>query len=282
MAASRRRTMSLRLAVKPRALIWPARPTHRRQPSGASRGRPAPPVYFDRRLLEAGDKQAIRQAVLARRCVDPDDPQRTELTLALAPVAIRVLARLDDGLLCRLVRAAARAVVTLGKLQDFLVSGVRRYTTFDSRHGVLPSARFLRQHTVEQTDVRRRTLTQAAKLSFPLRALLGQDVVLVRAAVLIAVRGAPETLRRAAIGFQFRHYKILRIDRLAVRAVARTAPGVVELLLLFLGSQHHGHLTSFEAGLCFHTAVLLQIALDPLHQLHPDLGMHHLAAAESK
>jgi hypothetical protein len=50
-------------------------------------------------------------------------------------------------------------------------------------------------------------LTQAAKLAFPLRTFLGQDVVLVRAAMLIAVRGAPETLRRAAIGFQFRHYK---------------------------------------------------------------------------
>jgi hypothetical protein len=54
-------------------------------------------------------------------------------------------------------------------------------------------------------------MTEAAKLAFPLRTLLGQDMVLVRAAMLIAVRGAPETLRRAAIGFQFRHLKILRI-----------------------------------------------------------------------
>ena len=52
------------------------------------------PVYFDRRLLEAGDKQAIRQTVFARRCVDPDDPERTELPLALASVAVRILALL--------------------------------------------------------------------------------------------------------------------------------------------------------------------------------------------
>jgi hypothetical protein len=41
--------------------------------------------------------------------------------------------------------------------------------------------------------------------------------------MLIAVRGASETLRRAAIGFQFRHYKRLRIDEFALRAFARTA-----------------------------------------------------------
>ena len=35
------------------------------------------PVYFDRRLLEAGDKRAVRQTMLTRRCVDADDPQRS-------------------------------------------------------------------------------------------------------------------------------------------------------------------------------------------------------------
>jgi hypothetical protein len=36
-------------------------------------------------------------------------------------------------------------------------------------------------------------------------------VIFERAAMLVTRRSSPETFRRAAIGFQFRHLKILRI-----------------------------------------------------------------------
>ena len=67
-------------------------------------------------------------------------------------------------------------------------------------------------------------MTEPAQLTFSLGRFFGQDVILERAAMLIAVRGASETLRRAAIGFQFRHFKILRIAGHAIRAFARIAP----------------------------------------------------------
>ncbi len=53
--------------------------------------------------------------------IDTGDPQRAELTLALPAIAIRVLAGLDDRLLGSLVKLAARAVIALRFLEDFLV-----------------------------------------------------------------------------------------------------------------------------------------------------------------
>src|SRR5690606_34954067 len=93
------------------------------------------PVDFDRRLLEAGDKSAVRQTVLAGRRVDADDPQVAELALALTAVAVGVLTRPDHRLLGDLELSAAGTVVALRLLQYLLATGAGCDATLHSRHG---------------------------------------------------------------------------------------------------------------------------------------------------
>ena len=71
-------------------------------------------VDFNARELQPVDESAVTQAVETCRRVDPCDPQRSELALALTPIAIRVLAGLDDRLLRYPKYFAARAVVAFG------------------------------------------------------------------------------------------------------------------------------------------------------------------------
>src|ERR1700733_772061 len=56
-------------------------------------------VQLDARELEAVDELGVREVVLARRRVDPGDPQPPEVALAVAPVAVAVLVGLEQGLL---------------------------------------------------------------------------------------------------------------------------------------------------------------------------------------
>jgi hypothetical protein len=45
------------------------------------------------------DQAAVRKPVQTRSSINPGDPERPELALALPTIPIRVLARLDDSLL---------------------------------------------------------------------------------------------------------------------------------------------------------------------------------------
>jgi hypothetical protein len=72
--------------------------------------------------------------VQACRCVDTRDPQGAELPLALAPVAVLVLAGLDDRLLGGLEKFAASAVVALGFREDFLMACFGGNATLYSCH----------------------------------------------------------------------------------------------------------------------------------------------------
>ena len=56
-------------------------------------------VHLHTRDLEPVDEAAVGQAVLARRRVNPRDPQGPKLALTLAPVPIRILSGLYDRLL---------------------------------------------------------------------------------------------------------------------------------------------------------------------------------------
>src|SRR5439155_6159723 len=55
-------------------------------------------IDLDASLHETVDDAAVAQPVDARRRVDACDPKSAELTLFLAPVAVSVLAGLDDRL----------------------------------------------------------------------------------------------------------------------------------------------------------------------------------------
>src|SRR5690606_23729393 len=56
-------------------------------------------VDLDAGLQQAVDQPAVRQAVLTGRRIDAGDPQRTELALLRATVAVGILPGLDDRLL---------------------------------------------------------------------------------------------------------------------------------------------------------------------------------------
>ncbi len=71
------------------------------------------------------DQTAVGQAVQACGCVDTRNPQRAELALFLAAVAIGVLARLDDCLLGGPIDLAAGVVIALRPCQEPSCDGGR-------------------------------------------------------------------------------------------------------------------------------------------------------------
>src|SRR4029077_12322777 len=91
-------------------------------------------------LVQAGNQTAIGQAVHACRGVDAHDPQRAELALLHAPVAIRILAGLDDRLLGSAIHLAPCVVITLGLAKDLLMPTSSRDAAFDSCHVGTPLA----------------------------------------------------------------------------------------------------------------------------------------------
>src|SRR5690606_1445436 len=88
---------------------------------------------------DAGPGQAVHEAAVAHavdagRRVDAGDPQRTEVALLLLPADVGVLQRLDDRLVGDAEDLAAGVVVTLGLLEDLLVTTARLHATLDSCH----------------------------------------------------------------------------------------------------------------------------------------------------
>src|SRR6185312_15760187 len=81
------------------------------------------------------------QAVRARRRVDARNPERTEFALLRAPIAVGVLARLDDSLLRCAIDLAPGVVIALRFRQNLLVTTTGRHATLDSCHGALRERR---------------------------------------------------------------------------------------------------------------------------------------------
>src|SRR5579872_1780867 len=94
-------------------------------------------VEFDRSLFQAVDEHAVRHVVLAHRRVDTRDPQRAERTLLVAAIALGILPGAHDRLLGDAIDVIATAAVTLGQLDDLLVTGPCGNPTFYSRHVLL-------------------------------------------------------------------------------------------------------------------------------------------------
>src|SRR6185437_14627610 len=64
---------------------------------------------------------AVAHAVQPRARVDARNPERAHVTLAVAPVAVGVLQRVEHRLACCFDQAMPRAPVALGTLQDLLM-----------------------------------------------------------------------------------------------------------------------------------------------------------------
>src|SRR5262249_54313809 len=95
-------------------------------------------IDFEPGLREAVDEATVRETVHARGRVDARDPERAELTLLRAAVAIGVLACLDDRLLRRAVNLTTGVVVALRFCQNFFVTAAGLDATFDSCHLLSP------------------------------------------------------------------------------------------------------------------------------------------------
>jgi hypothetical protein len=143
-------------------------------------------------------ERAVGHAELAHGGVDAGDPQRAELALALAAVAVGVLPRLHHRLLGDAVDVLAAAAETLGLLEDLLVARACGYAAFDSGHGAL----LRRTAAWREPLVVVVHLGRAAQLALALGGLLGEDVAQERLRALDAA--APRTLKRfAALFFVF-------------------------------------------------------------------------------
>src|SRR5581483_13127 len=92
-------------------------------------------------LAETVDQPAVGKTVDARGRIDARDPQCPELALLSAPVAICILAGLDDRLLGGAIDLAAGVVVALRLAENLLVTAPRRHATLDSCHGNLHERR---------------------------------------------------------------------------------------------------------------------------------------------
>src|SRR5436309_12105494 len=97
-------------------------------------------VDLDPGRLQPIDESRVRQTVRPDRGVDPSDPQSTELTLAVATIAVRVDAGVPNLLLGDPVPDPATARVALGSLEHLAALLLRVDRTFDPCHVVTSPA----------------------------------------------------------------------------------------------------------------------------------------------
>src|ERR1700730_803683 len=235
-------------------------------------------VDFDAGLVQAVDDAAIGEPVQARRGVDARDPQCAELTLVLPPVAVGVLARLDDRLLGRAIDLAPGVVVALRLAENLLVTASGRHATLHSCHG---SARLLviREQLLETADIAvvHETRAAGARLAFDLAVLVAKIVATVGRVTLEALRRLAKALGRGPVGFQLghRHHSSLCSPvrwMLAhpLRANAPHALRPVGALLLFR-CKHHDHLFAFQERDLLDHRVRGKLARGPIKELTPDV-----------
>ena len=90
------------------------------------------PVQIDASQLQAVDEHRIGHAVQTHTGVDPLDPKRPEIALLIAPIPIRILLGLLDSLDGDPEDILPTAVITIGFVDDFLMTGVRGDAPFDA------------------------------------------------------------------------------------------------------------------------------------------------------
>ena len=158
-------------------------------------------VELDTRLVQTGDELVVRQAVLARRSIDPDDPELPERPLLVLAVAVGVGERVLDLLLGVRVVRVLEAPVPLRLLQDLAALLARRDRTLHPGHR-LPQP----QQALDGRHVRLGDRLVLAEAALTLRALVLEVVALHRVAADQLARSAHlEALLRSASRLHFRH-----------------------------------------------------------------------------
>src|SRR4051794_40176356 len=168
--------------------------------------------------LDAVHELRVGQPVLACAGIDPLDPQRAKITLAVAPVAIGVAQRLLDLFDRDAVGSAAAPAIALGELEDLLVAGVGSDPAFDARQGSAPEIGHVGQDELRVARLHRRG---AAPQPLALGRFADQPVTLVAPVPLdLACGGTAKALLCAALCLQLGHLEI-RLRPAAPRHSAR-------------------------------------------------------------
>src|SRR5262249_32660996 len=135
--------------------------------------------------------------------VDARDPQRAELALFRAAVAVGVLTRLHHRLLGDAIDGVAPAPITLGLRQDLLVPRLGGHSTLDSWHS---GSLRVRHHGLDRLRVGAVDAGGATQVPLVLGALLREDMALERHGALDAAAPTdPESLLRAALRLHLGH-----------------------------------------------------------------------------
>src|SRR6185503_10029968 len=161
-------------------------------------------VHVDARLLQARHELAVGHARVAGAGVDAGDPERAELALLVAAIAVGVLAGPHDRLLGDLEYVPTAAAIPLGLGEDFLVARARRDSTFYARHG--GGSLGVGKHRFHVPQVGRIDPRGSAKLALVLGGTLGGDVALPRLVSRHRAAAAdPEALSGATLGLHLGH-----------------------------------------------------------------------------
>ena len=165
-------------------------------------------IDFDLGLLQAVDDLAVAQPELARGGVDAGDPERAEVALLGAAIAVRILAGLDDGLLRSAEYLAAGVVVALRLAQNFLVTCEAVTPRLTRAMCVSPRLLGVGHQLVDAAHVAlvHERGTARTQLALGLARLMTEIVAAASRIGLPSLRRFPKTFGRCPVGFQLRHY----------------------------------------------------------------------------
>lgn len=91
-------------------------------------------VELDTVLDHRSDESGVRRTSVAAGCGDTSDPEAAEVALLVAAVTVSIVSRFCNGFVCNLENVLTCSEVTLGGLDNLLVTLVRHHTTFNTRH----------------------------------------------------------------------------------------------------------------------------------------------------
>src|SRR3990167_729188 len=89
-------------------------------------------VELDLLRLQPADERRVLRAGGSERRVQADDPERAEIALLFAAVAVGMLPGLHHGFLCLLETRASRIVIPLSEAADFAVPAVSGDSGFNT------------------------------------------------------------------------------------------------------------------------------------------------------
>src|SRR5579863_4482095 len=161
-------------------------------------------VELDIRALQAVDELRIGQAAFARAGIDALNPERAEIALLDATVAIGIAQPFLD-LLDRDAEARFRtAAIALRELQYLLVTGTPRHAALHMRHGLASEIGHVGQN---EAGIALAQDHRPARMALHLLRLRDEPVPLMRDTRLDLARGgAREALLGAALGLHLGHF----------------------------------------------------------------------------